>query len=96
MCPLFQIEASRTSGLSLFRLSRLNKIAVLDSLSMSETKCCLSYSKPVVIKGPSSSIHDHLKVDDFVGNQGGCKANEALEDGLGRGFCTLLGSLRGG
>ena len=96
MCPLFQIEAGRTSGLSLFRLPRLNKIVVLDSLSVSETKCWLSYSKPVVIKGPFSPIHDHLKVDDFVGNQGGRKAKEAQESGLGRGFCTLLGSLGGG
>ena len=92
MCPLFQIEAGRTSGLSLFRLSRLNKIVVLDSLSVLETKCWLSYSKLVVKKGPFSPIHDHLKVDDFVGNQGGRKAKE----GLGRGFCTLLGSLGGG
>ena len=68
MCPLFQIEADRTSGLSLFRLSRLNKIVVLDSLSVLETKCWLSYSKLVVIKGPFSPIHDHLKVDYFVGN----------------------------
>ena len=96
MCPLFQIEAGRTSGLSLFRLSRLNKIVILDSLSMSKTKCWLSYCKPVVIKGPSFSIHDHLKVNDFVGNQGGRKAKEAQESGLGRGFCTLLGSLGGG
>ena len=71
MCPLFQTEASRTLSLSLFRLSMLNRIAILDTLSMSEAKCWLSYSKPVVIKGPSSPIHDHLKVDDFVGNHGG-------------------------
>ena len=54
MCPLFQTEAGRTLSLSLFRLSSLNRIAVLDSLSISETKCWLSYSKLVVIKGPSS------------------------------------------
>ena len=60
MCPLFQIEADRTSGLSLFRLSRLNKIVVLDSLSVLETKCWLSYSKLVVIKGPFSPNHDQI------------------------------------
>lgn len=96
MCPLFQTEVGRTSGLSLFRLLRLNRIAVLDLLSLLETKCWLSYSKQVLIKGLSFPIHDHLKMDDFVGNQGGRKAKEALNGWLVRGFCTLLGSLRGG
>ena len=86
ICPIFQIEAGKTLGLSLFRLSRLNRMVVLDSLSVSETKCWLSCRKPVVIKGPSSPIHDHLRVEELVGNQEGRKANEAPEGWLEKGL----------
>ena len=83
ICPIFQIEAGRTSGLSLFRLSRLNRMVVLDSLSVSETKCWWSCRKPVVIKGPSSPIHDHLRVEELVGNQGGANGKRGIR-GLAR------------
>lgn len=67
-------------------------MAILDSLSVTKTKCWLSCREPVVIKGPSFPIHAHLRLEGLVGSPGGLKAKEALEGWLERGLRELLGS----
>ena len=69
-------------------LSRLNRVAVRESLFVSESEevCLCSLNSPLVMKGPSWPTQIHLKSVETGGNQGGLV--EKVESGTGlKGFC---------
>lgn len=98
--PLAWVELGMTSSLRILRLPRLNIVAVMDSLSVSNDDIGLSLNSPFVRNRPVPSIQVHLKEEVLGGFHGGCVDQSGFDEAIGGsvwggegGSASLFGGL---
>lgn len=87
--PLSHVIPCMTSGLTSFKLSKLNIVAVTESLSIYDEECWGSLTSPLVIKGLEPLIQVHFNPEAHSGNQEGPMVKVPV--GLSEGKCCIVG-----